>query len=541
MTIHRTILILALLGLYFCGQAQTTWPPELILTPERSNFVKTSTYAEVMQVIQQTTARSTNDYVTTMGKSPEGKNIPLIVLANPQISTPAEAKASGKPVIYIQGNIHAGEVEGKEALLMLLRDILLGDKKNLLDNQIVLFVPIYNTDSNDKMAQGLRPSQEDSPLETGLRENSQGLDLNRDGIKQEAPETQALFASVINAWDPQVFVDLHTTNGTWHAYSLTWAPSYHYAGEQAPYTYTKDKILGAITETIQKKYGMFFGPYGDYDLREDWPVKNFYTYNHHPRYLVNQFGLRNRMAILSEAFAHERFYQRIHSTYAFVYEILAYTNAHGQEIVSVNKQAEAAAIKLVTEQAGKARKGVRFKMVSQQKLQQFRTYDYVGTTKADGKPEWLRTGNITTYNDVNYFGAFEATQEATVPRGYIIPARFASIAEHLRKLGINVQQLTASKKYTGEVFHADKLEHASRKFEGHFMSTVTGSFTPATQSFKKGDYYVDMAQPLANLIFYVLEPQSDDGLVTWNFFDTYFEQAGINNHMVDYPVFKYFK
>ncbi len=541
MTIHRTILILALVGLCFYGQAQTTWPPELIITPERSNFVKTSTFAEVMQVIQQTTARSTNDYVTTMGRSPEGKNIPLIVLANPQVSTPAEAKASGKPVIYIQGNIHAGEVEGKEALLMLLRDILVGGKKNLLDNQIVLFAPIYNTDSNDKMAQGLRPSQEDSPLETGLRENSQGLDLNRDGIKQEAFETQALFASVINAWDPQVFVDLHTTNGTWHAYSLTWAPSYHSAGEQAPYTYTKDKMLGAITETIRQKYGMFFGPYGDYDVREGWPVKNFYTYNHHPRYLVNQFGLRNRMAILSEAFAHERFYQRIHSTYTFVYEILTYTNAHAQEIVSVNKQAEAAAIRLVTEQAGKARKGVRFKMVSQEKLQQFRTYDYVGTTKADGKPEWLRTGNITTYNDVNYFGAFEATQEATVPRGYIIPARFASIAGHLRKLGINVQQLTASKKYTGEVFHADKLEHASRKFEGHFMSTVTGSFAPETQAFRKGDYYVDMAQPLANLIFYVLEPQSDDGLVTWNFFDTYFEQAGINNHMVDYPVFKYFK
>jgi len=541
MTIHRTILTLALLGLCFSGQAQTTWPPELIITPERSNFIKTSTYAEVMQVIQQVTAKSNLSYVTSMGKSQEGKNIPLIVLANPQVSTPAEAKASGKPVIYIQGNIHAGEVEGKEALLMLLRDILLGQKKDLLDNQIVLFAPIYNTDSNDKMAQGLRPSQEDSPLETGLRENSQGLDLNRDGIKHEAFETQALFASVINAWDPQVFVDLHTTNGTWHAYSLTWAPSYHSAGEQGPYSYTKDKMLRAITGTIHDKYGMFFGPYGDYDLREGWPVKNFYTYNHHPRYLVNQFGLRNRMAILSEAFAHERFYQRIHSTYTFVYEILSYTNTHGKEIISVNKQAEADAIKLVTTQAGIARKGVRFKMVSQEKLQPFRTYDYVGTTKADGKPEWLRTGKITTYNDVNYFGAFEATQESTVPRGYIIPAKFVSVAEHLRKLGITVQQLAASKKFSGEVFHVEKLEHASRKFEGHFMSTATGSFTPATQSFKKGDYYVDMAQPLANLIFYVLEPQSDDGLVTWNFFDAYLEQAGINNHSVDYPVFKYFK
>lgn len=541
MSLHRTILLLALAGLSFSTAAQTSWPPELIITPERSNFIKTSTHAEVMQVIRDIAVRSPQAYVTTMGKSKEGKDIPLVILANPQIKTPAEAKASGKPVIYIQGNIHAGEVEGKEALLMLMRDILLGAKKELLNNQVILFAPIYNTDSNDKMAKGLRPSQEDSPLETGLRENSQGLDLNRDGIKHEALETQALFASVINPWDPQLFVDLHTTNGTWHAYSLTWAPSYHYAGEQAPYAYTKDTMLRAITETVQNKYGMFFGPYGDYDVREGWPVKNFYTYNHHPRYLVNQFSLRNRMAILSEAFAHERFYQRIHSTYTFVSEILAYTNTHGQEIVSINKQADAAAVKLVTEQAGKARKGVRFKMVSHEKLQHFRTYDYISTTRADGTLEWLRTGVITIYNDVNYYGAFEATQESTVPRGYIIPARFAALAAHLQKLGVKVDQLPASKKFTGEIFQAEKLEHAARKFEGHFMSTVTGSFAPATQTFKKGDYRVDMAQPLANLIFYVLEPQSDDGLVTWNFFDSYFGQAGINNHTVAYPVFKYFK
>ncbi len=120
-----------------------------------------------------------------MATSKEGKKIPLVVLANPKVASPAEAKASGKPVLYIQGNIHSGEVEGKEIVQQLMRDILLGDKKHLLDNQIILFAPIYNTDSNDKMKQGRRPSQEDSPVEVGIRANSQGLDLNRDGIKME--------------------------------------------------------------------------------------------------------------------------------------------------------------------------------------------------------------------------------------------------------------------------------------------------------------------------------------------------------------------
>src|SRR6185436_15097247 len=141
-------------------------------------------------------------------------------------------------------------------------------------------------------------------------------------------------------WDPQLFVDLHTTNGTWHAFSLTWAPRYHYAGEPITTKYTTDIFLKQVTAVAAEKYSLFLGPYGDYDLREGWPIKNFYTYNHHPRYLVNQFSLRNRMAILSEAFSHERFYQRVYSTYTFVSEILEYTHWHAKEILAVNKKAE---------------------------------------------------------------------------------------------------------------------------------------------------------------------------------------------------------
>src|SRR5690606_36441118 len=121
---------------------------------------------------------------------------------------------------------------------MLMREITLGDKAFLLDSLVILFAPIYNSDSNDKMEAGRRPSQEDSPPKVGPRENSLGLDLNRDGVKVETAETRGLLSNIITKWDPDLFVDLHTTNGTWHAYSLTWAPSYHTAGEKAPYDFT---------------------------------------------------------------------------------------------------------------------------------------------------------------------------------------------------------------------------------------------------------------------------------------------------------------
>ena len=538
----KKISLLLLIVLTYTAHAQTKgFSDDLLITPEKSNFDKTSTYGEVMSFINAIKDKSPYIKVSSIGKSPMGKEIPLVILANPAISTPEQAKASGKLVVYIQGNIHAGEVEGKEAVMMTMRDILLGSKASLLDNEIILFVPIYNTDGNDKMAKGLRPTQENSPLETGERENGQGLDLNRDGIKMEAPETKGLIQNVITAWDPQMSVDLHTSNGTWHAFSLTWAPSYLSAGEPATYHYTNDVILPFITKKVKDEAGLFFSPYGDYNLREGWPIKNFYTYNHHPRYIINQFGLRNRMGILSEAFAHERFYQRIYSTYTFVGEILDYCNKHSKEIQQVNHESELAAIKNVIDGAGKVKKGVRFKMVpNSQKLNGFRTYEYKSFTRPDGSKRDYRTGNIVSIDNVTYYGEFKDTVQSTVPRGYIIPAVLSVIAEKLIMQGVKVDTIGKTEKLSGEVFNIEKYDRSTRKFEGHFMASAEGNFQPATKTVQKGDFKVDMAQPLANLIFYMLEPQSDDGLLTWNFFDAYLDQNGVNTKPVEFPVFKYF-
>jgi len=523
-------------------RAQQSWPESLIITPEKSNFEKTSSYADVMQFLRTIQPMSPWMQVTTLGKSPMGKDIPLVILSKGSYTTPAQAKASGKAVVYVQGNIHAGEVEGKEVTMMLMRDILLGKLGYLLDNQVILFVPIYNTDGNDKLSKTSRPTQEGSPVETGERENGQGLDLNRDGIKLEAPESQALIQNLVTAWDPQVSVDLHTTNGTWHGYSLTWAPSYLSGGEPATYRYTKEVMLSSITKNLADKYGLFIGPFGDFNTREGWPLKNFYTYNHHPRYLINQFGLRNRMAILSEAFAHERFYQRINSTYAFTLEILGHTNKHAKEITRINHDAETAAIRNVVTNAGRIKKGVRFKMVpAKQKLNHFRTYDYNRFTQADGSTRLVKTGRIVYYDSVNYYGEFKDTVQSTLPRGYIIPAELSLIAEHLKRQGVKVEQLEKETTFSGEVFNIEQFNRSSRKFEGHLMASAEGKFSAAKRSFRKGDYKVDLAQPLANLIFYMLEPQSDDGLLVWNFFDNWLEQHNVSKQAVEFPVFKYFK
>ncbi len=543
MKIHIIVLVITTTILTCISANAEQWPAGLITKPEKTDYRETSTYQDVMDFISEVKKGSPHVTQISLGTSLEGKDIPVLVLANPKIASPEEAKASGKPIIYIQGNIHAGEVEGKEVIQILLREILHGSKSHLLDNQIILFAPIYNTDSNDKMDAGHRTSQEGSPIKTGVRTNSQGWDLNRDGVKMEALETQGLIKNIILPWDPTLFVDLHTTNGTWHGYSLTWAPSYHYAGEKAPYDYTWDRLLPEVTNKVKENHQIHLGPYADYSLqREGWPIKSITTYNHHPRYLVNQFGLRNRMAILSEAFAHERLYQRMASTHAFVSEILEFTNRNGQEMLAVNAEAEADAIKLVQEQGGNVKKGVRFKVAPLEKpIEKYRTYDHHEVKDIDGKVTYVRASNIIELENVINNSAFEATVKSTLPKGYIIPAELEFIAIHLEKQGALVTKLTKDVSAKGESFSVRKIIKSRSVFEKHNILTIKGGFTAATRSFKKGDFMVDLAQPLANLIFYLLEPQSDDGLVTWNFFDKYFENNDIKEGTFEYPIFKYFE
>ncbi len=520
---------------------QKAWPNELITTPVKTNYQKTSTYSDVMSYITALQKRSDLLHLEYMATSQEGNKIPVVVLANPKVSSPKEAIASGKPVLYIQGNIHSGEVEGKEIIQQIMRDILLGTKKYLLDNQIILFAPIYNTDSNDKMKKGRRPSQEDSPVEVGIRSNSQGLDLNRDGIKMEGLETNGLIQNVLNKWNPEMLVDLHTTNGTWHGYGITYAPSYHSAGEKAPYDFTWDVIFPEVTKNIGKNYKVKIGPYGYYSTRQGWPPTAIYTYNHHPRYLVNQMGLRNKIGILSESFAHDRFYKRMNGTYGFVAEILEFTHKNGKKMMAINAQAEKDAINNVIENAGKAKKGVRFKMVAlDKKIPNYRTYDYIPYTNSKGKKSYIRSGKIIDVKNVTNLSKFDATVNTTLPRGYFLPKSMKSIVDHLKKQGIKVTELKKRKKATGEVFLIDELKNAKRKFEGHYMTTVKGKYVSAKRTFKKGDYWIDMAQPLTNLAFYTLEPQSDDGLVKWNFFDAYLKAQGVDSKTVEYPVFKYY-
>ena len=191
---------------------------------ELSGFTETSRAEDVTRVLGALQRASPSVHVTEFGRSQEARPLPLAVVSSPGVKDAAAARRSGKPRVLVLANIHAGEVEGKEAALILARRLTLGDLRPLAPRLVVLFAPLYNADGNERISLDHRPEQFGPLGGVGTRENAAGLDLNRDFTKLETPESRAL-AGLLNEWDPQVVIDLHTTNGSYHAYHLTYAPT----------------------------------------------------------------------------------------------------------------------------------------------------------------------------------------------------------------------------------------------------------------------------------------------------------------------------
>ncbi|MGQ9621571.1 MAG: M14 family metallopeptidase [Bacteroidales bacterium] len=517
---------------------QLNIPRKLFSRAELTQFMETSLNADVKAFCEAVGALSNVAHTEVFGKTKEGNDLIMVVLANPKVITPAEATVSEKPVIYIQGNIHAGEVEGKEACLQLIREICFGPKTPLIDNQILIFCPNYNPDGNDKLSATNRLSQDNSPQLTGSRVSGEGYDLNREGIKLEAAEAKAFMKNIILKWDPALLIDLHTDNGSWHGYTINYAPAYQSAGLAAVTNYVKDKILPAATKSMYDRSGIPVFFFGNLRQKEGEPV-TFSTYSHLPRYIVNYMGLRNRMAILSETFSHDKFEKRVLSNYLFLVSVLEYTNEHTGEIKEIIRNADAETIKTISEKGSKIERGVNYRIAATEKsisLLMRETEEYTGS---DGRQKLRATGKLYWTDSVRYYDHFEPVKTSSVPYAYIFPAELTSIADKLREHGIQVAVLEKKRVVDAVQYSISKYSKEPRAiYGGHNVVRVEGSFKKTKFTADKGSYYVDMRQPLAWLIFYMLEPESDDGLLLWNFFDEYLISRGVEKGNVPYPVLK---
>ncbi|HEX6434419.1 MAG TPA: M14 family metallopeptidase [Gemmatimonadales bacterium] len=478
--------------------------------PERTGFRETSSYLDVLGFVDSLQMRSSELRIGTLGTSAEGRRIPYVVAARPGVMTPAEAHRSGKPVIYLQANIHAGEVEGKEAAQMLLRDLTVGALGGVLDKIILLVVPIYNIDGNERWGPGERnrPGQ-NGPATVGHNTSGQGLNLNRDYVKLEAAETQGS-VPLLQAWDPDLFIDLHTTNGSYHGYVLTYAPGLN-PNTNPAVDFMRDRFLPEVRRRVQQRHGQRTFSYGNFRSQHpDSLVQGWETYDARPRFGTNWMGLRGRPSILSEGYSNADFQTRITATYNFVREILELAGEQGRALKSVIAASDRWRPDSVVIRSTLAAP------TTQAVIAEITEDTGAGS---DGYARRRRTG---VYRSIRMpvYERFAAARKEARPAGYLLPSRLKDLVELVRRQGIAVEVTTRPRQTRVQVFTIAGLTVDSL-FEGHRPVRLEGQWRPQPidSMVPAGWFLVRTDQPLGTLAAYLLEPASEDGVVTWNLLD----------------------
>ncbi|HYK87456.1 MAG TPA: M14 family metallopeptidase [Acidobacteriota bacterium] len=517
--------------------------------PELTNYEETSRYADVVTFLKQLEKKSDALRLEFFGQTSENRALPLVICANPPVSQPREALESGKMIVLVMANIHAGEVEGKEAVQIIARRIATGDLRPLLDRLIVLLAPIYNADGNERISMENRTAQNGPIGGVGRRENAQGLDLNRDYMKLESPEARAL-VRLFNRWDPHLTMDLHTSDGSYHGYHLTFSPPLNPDADERIISLERNRMLPEISKAMLSRHKFRTYYYGNFSIQEQLDrefagyrpgsageqhgTRIWRTFDHHPRFGNNYVGLRNRLALLSEAYSYLEFRSRIAVTEAFVEEALKYSAVHSREIVRLIRRIDEDTV-LRPNSAVPAELGIEFQVRPLPKPVQI-LIGQVGKSKnpRSGRDMTVMIENKFTPARMLNYGIFAATRRIALPTAYIIRAEpgTKSAVGKLLEHGIAAEELAEPAAVDAEGYVIDSVKRAERAYQGHRETRVGGHWQKDKISFPAGSILVRTTQPLANLAFYLLEPESDDGLVVWNFLDAYLNQG------IVYPIYK---
>jgi hypothetical protein len=501
----------------------------LLTTAEASGFRATTRHADVLAFLDALAGERV--HVTTFGESYEGRALPLAVVGAEGADDRA-VRATGRLRVLVVGNIHAGEVAGKEAALILLRELAAGQHAAWTDSLTLLFAPIFNADGNERIDPRNRPLQHGPVDGMGTRANAQGLDLNRDFEKLDAPETRAMVA-LLNTYDPHVVLDLHTTNGTVHAYHLTYAGPLHPSTEPGLEAYVRERWLPAVQASVRARSGYETFEYGN--DKPEWGLPSGWaTFDPRPRFFTNYVGLRNRVGLLSEAYSYATFEERILATHAFVRAVLDYAHAHAGEVARTIRQAEREPVDAVaTRSAGHwARSPEPGTILLGEAV--------VEPNPHTGEPMWRRTDARHPTELTLYLG-FEAAETKAVPYGYLVPADLEEVTDRLAAHGVHTvpfdARVEASRERGGNIggcacgpemasgggdvryraFRVDSVRVSGRLFQGRHERELFGRYEAAEAP--SGDYLLvpmDVArQPRARLAALLLEPRSDSGLAGW--------------------------
>jgi len=488
---------------------------------EESGGVATPDYVQTIAYCQKLAGASSWIEYTTFGVSPQGRDLPLLIIDKNGNFTPQEVKRSGNAVLFIEAGIHSGEIEGKDAMLMLLRDLAIRKKNtHLLDHVTILFIPIFNVDGHERSGPYNRINQ-NGPVEMGWRTTATNLNLNRDFLKTDQPEMIA-WHKLFQKWLPDFFIDVHTTDGADYQYVLTYAMEIYGNMDAGLTQWVKDDYL---PEMISEMEDAGF-PVFEYVAFRQWfdPRSGLRTDAAPPRLSQGYVALQNRPGLLVETHMLKPYKLRVESTYEIIMITLDILNKDYQELIKLNHQADAVAASDMFRESPLA---VKFKRSDTDSVMvDFRGVEYdIETSQLTGG-NWYRyqPGNPVTFK-LPMFNTIAADKTVRLPVAYIIPTEWIEVINRLKLHGVNFIPLAEETEIEVETYRFVNPSWQNSPFEGRFpMQNIEFEIITDKVLFPEGSVVVPVNQRAIRVIANILEPLAEDSYVYWGFFNPVFER-----------------
>ena len=515
------VLIFVFLGNVFAQSEMGKVPLEWQTVAEKTDYKKTSSYDEAVAYSKKLAAASGGliSY-TTYGKSGEGRDLPLLIAARDGAFSAKWARKSGRAAVLIQAGIHAGEIDGKDAGLALLRDIAITKTRiDLLKNVVILFEVIYNVDGHENSNAFMRINQ-NGPDEMGWRANATNLNLNRDYMKADAPETRA-WLGLWNEWKPDIFIDCHVTDGADYQYNVTYEYARFQEVSPAIKEWMEAHFEGNVVPKIEKE-GNLVTRYVDFAGQAmTSPIATSVT---GPRFATGYTPIRNRAGLLIETHVYKPYKSRVRGTYDMLRYTIEEVGRAKDSLFAANTIADTQTVERGKTYDAKRQYPLAFEPTDHSTQTQFKGYSYtLENSLISGEKKIVYGTEPKTYTIEKFDGA-KITTSVVPPLAYIIPPQYKDVIEVLKLHGVKFTRLTKAREFDVESYKLTEPKWATNSFENRIGVKCKPVAITEKRNYLAGSVIVPLDQEAANVAIHLLEPASPDSFVSWGFFNSVFEQ-----------------
>jgi hypothetical protein len=498
-------------------------PPDLLTTGEKSDWNLTAPYAEAVEISHRLEKASNQVKVLNIGTTPEGRTMIALVVSKDHAFTPEAAARTNKVVIMIQSGIHAGEIEGKDTVLMLVRDMTVTRKYAAwLDKAIFVIIPVFNVDGHESISPYNRP-QQNGPRDTGLRNTAQHFNLNRDYIKADTPEMRA-WLHIFTTWNPDFHIDNHVTDGSDMQYDVTWDMARNQDIAEPAGAWVREKFIPELDKRMAAD-GHLVAPYGA--LRGNGANREFFMEVFPPRYSHLYVALQDRPSLLVETHSLKAARTRAWANYDIM--------RHSIDTILLDPEALRKAVR-DTDKEMIARAGDRSAppvyLAGTVSSAKSRPLTYLALKRGQvlseitgdmTNPYIAEPDNIQTV----IHDQIDTTVEAQMPLGYLIPSAWKEVADLLALHGVEMERTTKPLTQQFETYRFSGITTANGGDGiGRTMYNFDARLVKETITIPQGSYWVPMKQRRARLILATLEPQAPDSLVRYGLMYSAIEGAG---------------